>query len=62
MGDRLGKLDKCREVGKIQEKGKWPEVDKDQSVGKIQEMGIPHPMVHMDRVETSHDYNQDDDT
>jgi len=62
MEDRLGKLDKYREVGKDQLVGKIQEVDKDQSVGKIQEMGIPHPMVHMDRAETSRDCNRDDDT
>ena len=62
MGDRLGKLDKYQEVGKDQLVDKILEVDKDQSVGKIQEMGTPHPMVHMDRVETSRDYNRDDDT
>ena len=46
MEDRLGKLDKYREVG------------------KNREMGTTHPMVHMDRAETSHgDYNdRDDDT
>ena len=49
MEDRLVKLDKYREVGKNRE------VDKDR------DMGIPRPMVHMDRAETSHDYNQDDD-
>jgi hypothetical protein len=49
MGDRLGKLDKYREVGK------------NRKMGKIQEMGTHHPMVHMDRAETSRDYNQDDD-
>ena len=48
MEDRLVKLDKYREVGKIQ--------------GKPREMGIPHPMVHMDRAETSRDCNRDDDT
>jgi hypothetical protein len=30
------------------------EVDKTHHMGKIREMGKPHPMVHTDRVETSH--------
>ena len=54
MEDRLVKLDKYREVGKNLEMGK--------NLGKPREMGIPRPMVHMDRAETSHDYNRDDDT
>jgi len=49
-------------VGKDQLVGKIQEVDKDQLVGKIQEMGIPRPMVHKNRAETSDDYNRDDDT
>jgi len=54
MEDRLVKLDKYREVGKIQQMGKIQD--------KPREMGKPHPMVHMDRAETSRDCNRDDDT
>ena len=56
MEDRLGKLDKYLEVGKNRKMGKIQ--------GKNREMGTTHPMVHMDRAETSHgDYNdRDDDT
>ena len=57
MEDRLGKLDKYREVGKTRKMGKTREM------GKNREMDTTHPMVHMDRAETSHgDYNRDDDT
>ena len=54
MEDRLGKLDKYREVGKNRKMGKIQ--------GKNREMGTTHPMVHMDRAETIDDYNRDDDT
>ena len=51
MEDRLGKLDKYREVGKTRK------------MGKNLEMGTTRPMVHIDRAETSRDYNdRDDDT
>ena len=55
MEDRLGNLDKCREVGK------WLEVGNTQDMGKIQVEGKIHPMVHMDHAETSHgDYDDHD--
>jgi len=60
MEDRLVKLDKYREVGKNRKMGKIQEMGKIQ--GKPREMGKPHPMVHMDRAETSRDCNRDDDT
>ena len=45
---------------------KYLEVGKNRKMGKIQgknrEMGTTRPMVHMDRAETSRDYNRDDDT
>ncbi len=56
MGDRLGKLDKYREVGKNRKMGNT------QDMGKNRKMGTHHPMVHMDRAETSRDYIRDDDT
>lgn len=50
MEDRLVGADKTRIVGKTQDKG------------KIQVEGKIHPMVHMDRAETSHDYDDDNYT